>query len=153
MGKSGAALRAAKNDNVIYTFSKSQLMDHDLLVIKNEEERLQQKLDEIRAQKNKELDEYLNDEWQKREELFRQSHDSLVNLLGILLSVPARVLVEKFGWDSVPLDWDGKIDIPLARFSQAVVEEINTIAIDDTKDIRKYCDETYEKYGIKYAAE
>lgn len=153
MGKNGAAMRAAKNDNVIYTFTKSQLMEHDLLVIKSEEEKLQKKLDEMREEKNKELDAYLKAEWKKREDMFRQSHDSLANLLGIMLSVPARVLVEKFGWDVVPHDWNGETDVPLARFSQAVVDEINSIAIDETKDIRRYCDETYEKCGVKYATE
>lgn len=153
MGKNGAAMRAAKEKNVVYTFTKEQLKDHDLAVIRSEKDRMQQRLDEMRAEKNKELDEYLTAEWEKREKLFRQSHDSIVNLLGIMLSVPARVLVEKFNWATVPKDWDGETDIPLARFSEAVVEEINAIAVDDTKDIRKYCEETYEKCGIKYAAE
>lgn len=149
-------MRAAKDKNVIYTFTKEQLREHDLAVIRSKEDLLQRRLDEMRAEKNKELDEYLTAEWKKREELFRESHDSLVNILGIMLSVPARVLVEKFGWEVVPKEWSGENgvpDIPLARFSEAVVEEINSIAIDDTKDIRKYCEETYEKCGVKYAAE
>lgn len=153
MGKNGAAMRAAKEKNVVYTFTKEQLKEHDLAVIRSKEDLLQRRLDEMRAEKNKELDEYLTEEWNKREELFRQSHDSLVNLLGIMLSVPARVLVEKFGWDVVPEDWDRECDIPLARFSEAVVNEINSIAMDDTKDIRKYCEETYEKCGVKYTAQ
>lgn len=153
MGKNGAAMRAAKEKNVTYTFTKEQLREHDLAVIRSKEDLLQHRLDEMRAEKNKELDEYLTEEWNKREELFRETHDSLVNILGIMLSVPARVLVEKFGWDAVPLGYNGEGDIPLARFSEAVVEEINSIAIDDTKDIRKYCEETYEKCGVKYATE
>lgn len=146
-------MRAAKEKNVTYTFTKEQLREHDLAVIRSKEDLLQQRLDEMRAEKNKELDEYLTEEWNKREELFRQSHDSIVNILGIMLSVPARVLVEKFGWDVVPEDWDRENDIPLARFSEAVVDEINSIAMDDTKDIRKYCEETYEKCGVKYTTQ
>lgn len=153
MGKNGAAMRAAKEKNVTYTFTKEQLREHDLAVIRSKEDLLQQRLDEMRAEKNKELDAYLTEEWNKREELFRQSHDSIVNILGIMLSVPARVLVEKFGWDVVPEDWDRESDIPLARFSEAVVNEINSIAMDDAKDIRKYCEETYEKCGVKYTAQ
>ena len=153
MGKNGAAMRAAKEKSVTYTFTKEQLREHDIMVIRSEEERLQKRLDELRAEKNKELDEYLTAEWKKREELFAQSHDSIVSLLGIMLSVPARILVEKFGWEPVPKDWNGVSNIPLARFSNAIVDEINSIAVDDAKDIRKYCEETYEKCGVKYAAE
>lgn len=153
MGKNGAAMRAAKEKNTIYTFTKEQLREHDIAVIRSEEDRLQKRLDEMRAEKNKELDEYLTTEWKKREELFRQSQDSIMSLLGIMLSVPARVLVEKFGWETVPKNWNGEYDIPLARFSNAVVDEINSIAVDDAKDIRKYCEETYEKCGVKYTTD
>lgn len=153
MGKNGAAMRAAKEKSVTYTFTKEQLREHDIAVIRSEEARLQRRLDEMRAEKNKELDEYLTAEWKKREELFKQSHDSIVSLLGIMLSVPARVLVEQFGWETVPKDWNGEYDVPLAKFSSAVVNEVNSIAVDDAKDIRKYCEETYEKCGVKYATE
>ena len=67
MGKNGAAMRAAKEKNVTYTFTKEQLREHDLAVIRSKEDLLQHRLDEMRAEKNKELDEYLTEEWNKRE--------------------------------------------------------------------------------------
>ena len=36
------------------------------------------------------------------------------------------------------------------QFSEAVVKEVNRICGDENADIRKYRDETYELYGVKY---
>lgn len=52
MGKNGAAMRAAKEKNVTYTFTKEQLREHDLAVIRSKEDLLQHRLDEMRAEKN-----------------------------------------------------------------------------------------------------
>ena len=36
------------------------------------------------------------------------------------------------------------------RFSDYLIDEINAIVEDETKDIRRYCDEVYEEYGVKF---
>lgn len=36
------------------------------------------------------------------------------------------------------------------QFSEAIVKEVNRICGDENADIRKYRDETYELYGVKY---
>ena len=38
----------------------------------------------------------------------------------------------------------------LLQFSEAIVKEVNRICGDENADIRKYRDETYELYGVKY---
>lgn len=66
----------------------------------------------------------------------------------VLMSVPARILCEKFHWKGVRDENDHRSK--LLQFSEAVVKEVNRICGDENADIRKYRDETYELYGVKY---
>lgn len=74
--------------------------------------------------------------------------ERMKKILGLLLSVPARILCEKFRWNAVRDENDHRSK--LLQFSEAVVKEVNRICEDENADIRKYCKETYEKYGVKY---
>lgn len=69
-------------------------------------------------------------------------------VLAILMSVPARILCEQFGWTGLRSENDHRSR--LYRFSEAVVAEVNRICGDENADIWAYRDETYEMYGIKY---
>lgn len=66
----------------------------------------------------------------------------------VLMSVPARILCEKFHWKGVRNENDHRSK--LLQFSEAIVKEVNRICGDENADIRKYWDETYELYGVKY---
>lgn len=66
----------------------------------------------------------------------------------VLMSVPARILCEKFHWKGVRDENDHRSK--LLQFSEAIVKEVNRICSDENADIRKYRDETYELYGVKY---
>ena len=66
----------------------------------------------------------------------------------VLMSVPARILCEKFHWKGVRDENDHRSK--LLQFSEAIVKEVNRICGDENADIRKYRDETYELYGVKY---
>lgn len=70
----------------------------------------------------------------------------------MLLSLSSRVLIEKFHWKPIPEDgiFDGRNKT--AQFAKYMSEELNEITEDENADIRRYCEETYEKYGIKYVA-
>lgn len=59
MGKNGVALRAAKADNVTYTFTRAQLEAHDQLVRGNCQDLLLEQMEKIKKEKNKEIDLYL----------------------------------------------------------------------------------------------
>ena len=72
----------------------------------------------------------------------------LGKVLALLMSVPARILCEKFHWKGVRDENDHRSK--LLQFSEAVVAEVNRICGDENADIRKYRDETYELYGVKY---
>ena len=69
-------------------------------------------------------------------------------VLAFLMSVPARILCEKFHWKGVRAENDHRSK--LLQFSEAIVKEVNRICGDENADIRKYRDETYELYGVKY---
>ena len=111
-------------------------------------------IEEIKRQAVKEqkqyLDKAIDEEWKKRMEAVsgETEEERMKKVLGLLLSVPARILCEKFHWKEVRDENDHRSK--LLQFSEAVVKEVNRICDDENADIRKYCKETYEKYGVKY---
>ena len=96
------------------------------------------------------LDQVIDEEWKKRTEAVsgETEEERMKKVLGLLLSVPARILCEKFHWKEVRDENDHRSK--LLQFSEAVVKEVNRICDDENADIRKYCKETYEKYGVRY---
>lgn len=111
-------------------------------------------IEEIKRQAVKEqkqyLDKAIDEEWKRHMEAVsgETEEERIKKILGLLLSVPARILCEKFHWNAVRDENDHRSK--LLQFSEAVVKEVNQICDDENADIRKYCKETYEKYGVKY---
>lgn len=114
-------------------------------------------IEEIKRQAVKEqkqyLDKAIDEEWKKRMEAVsgETEEERMKKVLGLLLSVPARILCEKFHWKEVRDENDHRSR--LLQFSKAVVKEVNRICDDENADIRRYCEETYELYGVKFTAE
>jgi hypothetical protein len=103
-----------------------------------------------------EVDKHIDMEWKAREEIFRPDGDSaegFFNIMQLLLAVPARILIEKFHWKPIPKDGVYDKRNKLMMFSDYMVDELNMIMDDEMQDIRRYCDETYEKYGVKFMRE
>lgn len=153
MGKSGDALRRAKQEKV-YTFTKAQLEARDQVLIQNRKdlilEAAKKDLEEERIKKQRELDSYIEAEWRQREELFGGSHrENMFLILSLLLAMPARILVEHFDFKPVPVGRRSR-QTKIERFAEILAEEINRLMDDETKDIRRYCDETYELYGVRF---
>ena len=100
--------------------------------------------------KETEINRKIDEEWERRAEALGGSDaaERMEKVLGLLLSVPARVLCEKFHWQPVRDENDHRSK--LLQFSEAVVAEVNRICEDEYADIRAYSQETYEKYGVKY---
>lgn len=98
----------------------------------------------------KEIDEHIQEEWKQREQEMsgENEQERIEKVLALLMSVPARILCEQFGWTGLRSENDHRSR--LYRFSEAVVAEVNRICGDENADIRAYRDETYEMYGIKY---
>lgn len=89
MGKSGAVLRAAKAQSATYTFTRAQQDEHDRQVMMGLEDRVAEKFreraKEYEEERKKEIDAYIAKEWEAREKYFRGDHDSMMEMLGLLL--------------------------------------------------------------------
>ena len=121
---------------------RDQVVSQVMPVLKQEE-------DESRGR----IDDYIAKEWEAREKIFRPDEEQVegfFNILQLLLAVPARVLIEKFGWKPIPKDGEYDMRNRLVKFSDYMVDELNNTLFNDTGDIKRYCDETYEKYGVRF---
>ena len=106
--------------------------------------------EKMKEEITKEIDEHIQEEWKQREQEMsgENEQERIEKVLALLMSVPARILCEQFGWTGLRSENDHRSR--LYRFSEAVVAEVNRICGDENADIRAYRDETYEMYGIKY---
>ena len=156
MGKKGDLLRALKAAQKTYTFTHEQLKEHDRVVaidaLKRAEVELKKKVDAEYEAKNAEIRQFITDEWKSREEIFMESHpnDNVISIMGLLMATSSRVLIEKFGWKPIPKD--GKYDRRnrTMRYADCLVDELQRIMNDENADIRRYCEETYDLYGVKF---
>ena len=106
--------------------------------------------EQMKAEIAKEIDDHIKAEWKEREKEMsgENEEERIEKVLALLMSVPARILCEKFHWKGVRDENDHRSK--LLQFSEAIVKEVNRICGDENTDIRKYRDETYELYGVKY---
>ena len=149
MGKKGDALRAAKLKNVTRTFTEEQLRAHDKLVIETFRERI---VKEAVAEANERVEELNALDWERRELAFMENHpiDNVLSCMSLLLATTARVLIERFGWKPIPPDGHYDRRNRTMRFADYVVDELDKITQDENADIRRYCAETYDLYGVKF---
>lgn len=163
MGKSGAALRAAKQQKTTYTFTREQLREHDRQVVEKFRRRVaedvvekaQKRMEEDFERRKAELEEAIIAEWDERKARFASENpeNNFLEFLSCTLAIAVRVLIEKFRWK--PLPKEGKYDrrLRIVKFSDCVAAEIDRIAGDEMLDIRKYSEEVYELYGLKFGTE
>lgn len=109
-----------------------------------------EKREEMKAAIAREVDEMVQKEWAEREAALtgEAEEERVMKVLALLMSVPAKILCEKFHWKPVKDENDRRSK--LLQFSEAVAEEVNRICSDETMDIRKIQDEVYKKYGVRY---
>ena len=156
MGKKGELLRLQKKQRATYTFTGEQLEAHDQAIVAARADKikrdLMEQMEKEYAAREEHVKKVIEEEWKSREELFRGEDmaDNFFLILSLLLATSCRVLIEKFHWKPIPKD--GKYDHRnrTMRFSDYLIDEINAIVEDETKDIRRYCDEVYEEYGVKF---
>lgn len=146
MGKSGDALRAAKKQKVIYTFTAEQLAQHDRLMLKTH-------MDNMRAKIRPEVEEAVAAEWDLRTREFTSGsmQDNFMAVLQYLISASSRVLIEKFHWKPLTGEYDRRNKT--MRFAEELVKEIDRVCGDDGIDVRQYSEETYKLYGVRYMVE
>ena len=157
MGKKGELLRQQKLKTSTYTFTAMQLEEHDKAVRRAYKDRViaeaRAEFDQKAKAHDAEVRSWVEKEWAERERIFGGSHrDNMFTILGLLLACSSRVLIERFRWKPVPQN-GGDRRYRTVRFAQALIDEINGIASDEKKDIRKYIEDTYDLYGIRYTQE
>lgn len=137
MGKNGEAIRNAKKQNVTYTFTKEQLMSHDIDVRK---EFLAKMKDTIEQESNK-----------RANEIFDLKYaEMLNNTMALLTAMSIRVLVDKCGFKPYTNNKRSK----LANFVVELGNEVNDVINDDDPNAsyQDYYNMVYEKCGIKIVA-
>lgn len=105
---------------------------------------------EIRSRVKEDVVGLLESEWKRREDLLNSQNDEerVLEVLSLLMSVPARILVDKFHW--LPVRDENDRRSKLLQFSEAVVDEVNRIFSNGKDEIERYVNETHEKCGVKY---
>lgn len=157
MGKKGDALRAQRAATARYTFTGAELEARDRMIIDRFRNQVMEestrKLNEMFEQNVKEVDDHIAEEWKKREALLRDNGERLSEILRLLLACSSRVLIEKFHWKPIPIDgnYDGRNRT--YQFAKHLADEVNAICTDENLDVRRYCEEVYDLYGVKYLFE
>ena len=142
------------NKPVVYQYTAAQIEEIKRQAVQAQKEKLKKILTEEFEEKWKAkeaaVNQAIDEEWKRRAELLggTDAAERMEKVLGLLLSVPARILVDKFHWKPIRDENDRRSK--LLQFSEAVVAEVNRICGDDYADIRVYSQETYEKCGVKY---
>ena len=126
MGKKGDALRASKLAQSKYTFTITQLVEHDLAVEQRTAERVRK---EMRAERDKQL----------------------LQIFSLLISMPMVVLVEHFGW-APPYIGRNSHRYKSVRFGDLMVEEIDKVFGNGktAPDWLAYNERAKELYGIEF---
>ena len=141
MGKKGDLLRAAKNQNTTYTFTKAQLEDHDRQVrdeyIKKIDALVKKRAREADQAREAELREHVNALWKFNGK----------ELLAYHMAISCRVLIEQFGW--TPPRARGR-NTKIMKYAAALAEETDKIMYTDSTTLREYVDETDRLYGINF---
>lgn len=156
MGKKGDLLRQQKKENTKYTFTAAQLEEHDRFILQQKKQEIledcRKKMDEQYEEQKIELENMVRAEWDARAREFStpDRESDFFNLLQYTLAVPARVLIEKFKWKPIPKDGTYDRRNHMTKFGECIIDEINKIQHDEMGDIRAYCAETYELYGVKF---
>lgn len=154
MGKKGDELRRAKKQNVVYTFTREQLEARDAVAFeefkKDIIKQVKAEAYEIDKKRAEELNRRVNEEWERREKEFASgdTEETFMNFMKYFLNLSCRVLIEQFGWKPAR-SCPGR-PTKIMKYAAALVAEVGKITTDKNADIRGYCKETYEKYGVRF---
>lgn len=158
MGKKGDALRAAKKQRVVYSFTKEELEARDKQLLLEHTERLHEKMTAVvDAQwkiKEENAKKIVQEEWDERMKLFNSGDaaNNMVEFTRLAMMIPFKALVEHFGWQpakptkrGVP---NGRYNI--TRLHDLCALELNNIASDEDADLRSYYKEAVKVTGVHF---
>lgn len=152
MGKKGDLLRLQKKQKTTYTFTREQLEARDRAVEEDYKRRYDERLRAAFKAEEDRVNAEIAQEWKRREEIFGNhgGNDSVYNLMALTIAVPIEVLVDEFGWK--PLPPEGHKVHPHSRLARFVIrceEILNDISEDENKDIRTYCEDVWQRTGVR----
>lgn len=150
MGKNGQLMREKKKQTArLYT--DEQIEEIRVEARRSQSELLKADLNKMLDEHEKNLREQIDKEWEQKYREFQSgvSEDDRLSYLRCTLAIPLKVLIERFGWKPMYGDrWD-KLS-KTYKFMFAMMDEINEIGKDKTKDITTVADEVLNKYGVGY---
>lgn len=137
---------------MIFHFTRRQMEEHDAAVRRDYKKALEQKLlDKLKEQQDV-FDKHIQDEWAKRREEFGESgtQDRFGSIMSYMMTIGAAVLIEEFHWTPINVHRKPAPNHRILRWADRVAEVVQEICEDEMKDIRTYCDQVYEKYGVRF---
>lgn len=153
MGKKGDELRAQKQRSAARMYTPEQIEQIKRQAVLEDREAMEKLRGICREADKKMTNDFLNEEWKKREQAFRgaDEDESFQKVLALMMHIPTTVLCRDFHWKPIGEESDHRNN--LKRFVDAVLAEVEQITGDENMDIRRYAEECYEKYGVKYEVE
>lgn len=139
MGRSGALLRARKDESVTYTFTKAQLREHDRQVANDAIESRKAELKRIVDENAKKL----------TEEYHENDKIDVYKVLSYGLCLSCKVLIEQFGWTSAKRS--GSDHLRIVRFIKALEQELDEI--EQYSDLKTYCEKIRARYDVGFVTE
>lgn len=151
MGRKGDLLRQQKQQATTYTFTREQLMKHDMEVQEKAKARWMEQYKEMEKRHYEEVNQHIQEEWAKRQAQF-ESGDRCTDvylMLQYMLSICVKVLCDDFQWGR---EKKGKYNprLRINKFADGVADELGRICATETEDIRDYSEKVFEEYGIKF---
>lgn len=139
MGRSGALLRARKDESVTYTFTKAQLREHDRQVANDA-------IESRKAELKRVVDENVK---KVTEEYHEGDKIDVYKVLSYGLCLSCKVLIECFGW--IPPKRSGSNQLKIIRFIKAIEQELDNI--EQYSDLKTYCKAIRQRYDVGFITE
>lgn len=152
MGKNGDLLRAQKKQKTQFVITREWLEQHDKEVRENYKKIVYEEAQRWLDGERHKVDEEIKKEWEQREKDFGgvDSQDRFLLTLGYMLSACCKVLCRDFHWTPLPKDKVADPRMKLVKLCTAIAKEVEIICDTPDMDIRNYCDDVYEEYGVKF---
>lgn len=146
-----------------YHFTKEQLTEHDKQVsrqaVKNAEQYVVKKqtdaMEEKYAEHMKRFEKESEEFWEKAQSEFKKGseEENFWAWCRVMWAIPIEVLVETFGWKPLTEECCGDNRQNLVKFCNKCVEIISRVSQEELIDIRTYCKNVAEKYGVGFVVE
>ena len=136
---------ASKPKVAVYHFTVEEMREHDMQVRRAFMENAKAEWERVDRERDENARKLVEAEWTKQRELFDGEQMQLV--LSLLLACSCRVLIEKFHWKPVRQD---RRKTRTEMFAEWLADEIGKITMSERKDVMEYCNETDEKYGVRF---